>query len=299
MFGLTLALFLGSAQTPPPADDGIVVTGTRYTREEARRRAAEFVDRMGIGADDRPVARWGDAVCPRVQGIERRLAERVEARMRAAAEAAAVPVAPAGCVTNIVVHFTADAGPVMRRLALRAPRYLEDVHPAARQALFEGRAPVRWVYASETRQIHGSRATEGGATWATIDGGQGGGSAFGTIPTVMNYNSSMVSTQTARVLTGAAIVVDANLATGRLLDSVADYVAFVAFAEVRPNDPAPENSILTLFRDSGGAPALTGWDNAFLTALYRIPLDRMGRRHRGMLVSELVTAARDAGRATP
>lgn len=290
MFGLTIALLLGSAQTPPP-DDAIVVTGTRFTREEARRRAAEFVDRMGIGADDRPVARWADPVCPRVQGLEQRLADRVEARLRASARVAGVPVAPAGCETNIVVHFTADAGAVMRRFATRAPRYLEDVHPGDREALFQGRAPVRWVYASETRQAHGTRATEGGATFATIDGGQGGGSAFGTVPTIMSYGSSMVSTQTARVLTGAAVVIDANLATGRLLDSVTDYVAFVAFAEIRPNDPAPEDSILTLFRERGGAIELTGWDNAFLTALYRIPLDRMGRRHRGMLVSELVEAA--------
>jgi len=293
---IAVALLLGSAQTPAP-DQTITVTGTRYTREQARDRAAQFVDRMGIGAGDRPVARWGDAVCPNVQGLEERLAERVELRMRAAAQAAGIPVAGAGCTTNIVVHFTGDAGPVMRRFAHRAPRYLEDVPAAARVALFEGRAPIRWVYASETRQVHGTRATEGGVTWATIDGGQGG-SAFGTIPTIMNYSSSMVSTQTARVITGAAVVVDANLASGRLLDSVADYVAFVAFAEIRPNDPAPEESILTLF-ERGGSQALTGWDNAFLTALYRIPLDRMGRRHRGMLVSELVDAARGSGRATP
>ena len=299
MFGLTLALLLGSAQTPPPPDDSIVVTGTRYTREEARRRAAQFVDRMGVGAGDRPVARWAAAICPGVQGLEPRLAERVEARIRAAAAAAGVRAAPAGCDANIVVQFTTDAGPVMRRIALRAPRYMEGIAVADRSALFEGRAPVRWVYSTDTRSAHGIAATQGGATFATIDGGEGGGSAFGSIPTIMNYNSSMVSTQTARIITGAAVVVDANLAAGRLLDSVADYVAFVALAEVRPNDPAPEDSILTLFRDSGGAQALTGWDSAFLTALYRIPLDRMGRRHRGMLVSELVAAARDAGRATP
>ncbi|MGE0179309.1 MAG: hypothetical protein AB7O91_05765, partial [Sphingomonas sp.] len=150
MFGLTLALLLGSAQTPPP-DETIIVTGTPYTREEARRRAAEFVDRMGIGAGDRPVARWSDPVCPNVQGIEERLAERVEARLRAAAAAAGIRAAAAGCETNIVVHFTADAGPVLRRLAQRAPRYFEDVPAPERDALYEGRAAVRWVYASETR----------------------------------------------------------------------------------------------------------------------------------------------------
>src|SRR5690242_4238760 len=102
MFSLTLALLLGSAQTPS-SDDAIVVTGTRYTREEARRRAALFVDRMGIGAGDRPVARWSDPVCPNVQGLEERLAERVEARMRAVAAAAGIRVAPAGCTTNVAV----------------------------------------------------------------------------------------------------------------------------------------------------------------------------------------------------
>lgn len=298
MWGLTLALMLGSAQSPSPGE-AIVVTGTRYTREEARRRAAEFVDRMGIGAGDRPVARWSEPVCPNVRGIAEPLAERVEARMRAAAAAAGIRVAPVGCETNIVVHFTTNAGAAMRRIAAVAPRYLDGIPVAERTELFDGRAPIRWVYATDTRSVHGISATQGGATFATVDGGEGGGSAFGTIPTIMNYNSSLVSTQTARVITGAAVVVDADLATGRLLDSVADYVSFVAFAEVRPNDPAPDDSILTLFRESGWALELTGWDHAFLAALYRIPLDRMGRRHRGMLVSQLIAAARIAGRATP
>lgn len=298
MFSLTLALLLGGGQAPP-SDDAIVVTGTRYTREEARRRAALFVDRMGIGAGDRPVARWGGAVCPAVQGIDAALAERVVARMRAAAVAAGIRVAPAGCETNIVVQFTTNAGPVMRRLAQRAPGYLEDVPVAEREALYSGRAPVRWVYSTAVRSIHGIDSSTGQVMFA--GGGEGGiGAALPqNVPTALNYGSSIVSTQTARVLMGAAIVVDANLADGRLLDSVADYVAFVAFAEVRPNDPAPSDSILALFENGAGIQTLTDWDNAFLTALYRIPLDRMGRRHRDMLISELVAAASQAGRATP
>lgn len=296
MFSLTFAaLMLGSAQAPA-ADEAIVVTGMRYTREEARRRAAEFVDRMGIGAGDRPVARWSAPVCPSVQGIENRLAARVAARMRAAAAVAGIPVAVNGCEPNIVVRFTSDAGAVMRHFARRAPHYVEDVSAAERDALFAGNAPVRWVYATDTVSHHGLSSSQG--QMMIGGGGQGGITLPPGLPVMLNYNSSLVSTLTARVLTGVAVVVDANLATGTTLDAVADYAAFVAFAEVRPNDPAPQDSILTLFRDRG-AQALTGWDTAFLAALYRIPLDRMGRRHRGMLVSELVAAASGGRPPTP
>jgi hypothetical protein len=33
---------------------------------------------------------------------------------------------------------------------------------------------------------------------------------------------------------------------------------------------------------------LTDWDMAFLRGLYRLPLDRQARRHRGILVREMV-----------
>jgi hypothetical protein len=36
------------------------------------------------------------------------------------------------------------------------------------------------------------------------------------------------------------------------------------------------------------ADALTDWDMAFLRSLYQIPLDRNARRHRGMLVRDMV-----------
>ena len=88
-----------------------------------------------------------------------------------------------------------------------------------------------------------------------------------------------------------------RLVEGQPLTAVADYAAFVAFAEIRPNDPSPAGSILAMF-DAGGRPEFTDWDRAFLAALYRIPLDRMGRRHRGLLVRELVQAA-GGNRATP
>lgn len=295
MIGLSLALLLGSAQNAPA--DPITVTGTRLTPAEMRRRAVEFVQRTGVANGERPVARWADPVCPHVQGLDDRYAAIVERRMREVASATGVPVAPVGCRANIVVSFTYGAGEFARALAARAPRYLENVSGPARAALFESNAPIRWLYASDTRGLQGDSATQGGAAYATIDGGEGGGSAFGTVPAVANYSSSLISTLTARVLTSATVIVDMRLAEGRPLAAIADYAAFVAFAEIRPADPSPSGSILAMFEDSGH-PEFTDWDRAFLAALYRIPLDRMGRRHRGLLVRELVAAA-SGERTTP
>ena len=107
----------------------------------------------------------------------------------------------------------------------------------------------------------------------------------------------MISTMTARVLTSATVIVDLRLVEGRPLAAIADYAALVALAEIRPNDPSPSGSVLAMF-DAGGRPEFTDWDRAFIAALYRIPLDRMGRRHRGLLVRELVAAA-NGERRTP
>jgi hypothetical protein len=294
MFALPLAILLTAAQSPA---DPITVTGTRLTPAETRRRAVEFVQRTGVANGERPVARWADPVCPHVQGLDERYAGIVERRMREIAAAAGVPVAPDACDTNIVVTFTYDSAGTARSVANRAPRYVADMTPTIRAAFLDGDAPVRWAYATDTRGLQGDRATQGGIAYATIDGGEGGGSAFGTVPAVVNYSSSMISTLTARVLTSATVIIDMRLVEGRPLAAVADYAAFIALAEIRAGEAMPPGSILGMF-GGAGRPEFTDWDRAFLAALYRIPLDRMGRRHRGLLVRELVAAA-NGRRETP
>ena len=98
----------------------------------------------------------------------------------------------------------------------------------------------------------------------------------------------MISTFGVRTIVDANVVVDLDRAEGRSLQAVAAYAAFVAFAEVRPSEPPPAGSILGMFRDEQQARGLTDWDMAFLRALYQIPLDRRARRHRGMLVRDMV-----------
>jgi hypothetical protein len=287
---------LAAAQASQPSDpaETIIVTGTKSTPEETRRRAVEFVRGAGVATAQRPVARWEDPVCPRVLGLQTPYAGMVEARLRTIAEETRIDVAREPCRTNIVVSFVADAGAVARAVAARAPRRLEEVPSGARAALLDGTAPVRWWYSTDTRGRDGMPARSAPPPW-TEGNAEGGGSMIPAgIPILQQYDSSIVSTQAARVLTAATVVVDVNRVEGMPLDAVASYAALVAFAEIRASDFSPSGSILGLFEAESRLRALTEWDMAFLSALYRLPLDRTGRRHRGILVRELV--ATETGR---
>ena len=137
-----------------------------------------------------------------------------------------------------------------------------------------------------------------GPNWINIDGsatGAGSGMPSG-VPATYHYNSSMVSTQTVRALVDAVVLIDVSRIERMPLDAVAAYAAMVAFAEIRESDFAARGSILGLFENDPSAPrALTEWDRAFLRVLYRLSLDRDARRHRGILVRDLLAAVEAGG----
>ncbi len=297
----TFAAPVSAQQQSQAADPPIVVTGARLTPQEARARAVAFVRGTGVAAGNRPVARWLDPVCINVIGISARHAEIVKGRLTRIAVAAGVPVARGGCENNVAVIFTENAGEAVREIERRSSRRLSEVTGAARQRLVEGNAPIRWWYSTEPRGHQGGRQSTNAPSIAqgelTSDGTgtssapSGGGSVLpNNVPNLYQYNSSIISTQVARGLTSASVIVDVN--TMRLpLEAVAAYVAMVAFAEIRENDFTSPASIMGMFEEGANPPrALTDWDIAFLRVLYRIPLDREARRHRGILVRDLLAA---------
>jgi hypothetical protein len=294
---------LATAEASVPegdASESIVVTGTKMSREEAQRRAVEFVRSTGVANGHTSVARWVEPVCPRVLGLADKHAQVVEAKLRAIAEAAEINVARAPCKTNIAVSFTPDAGPVMRAIATKSPRRLAEVPSGARDSLVEGNAPVRWWYSTDTRSRHGMRGRGNPPPGTGGDPDAMGGSSSDSVissgvPTIMHYDSSIISTQAIRVLTSATVVVDVSRIERLPLDAVAAYAAFVAFAEVRAADQTPPGSILGLFEADSAAREMSEWDLAFLRALYRLPLDRQAPYHRGFLVRELIAATKPEG----
>ncbi len=294
---LSLAIILGGAQAPTRSfrsdpEAPIVVTGERPTRQQARERAVEFVRRTGVARGETAAARWTDPVCPRVLGIAEPYAGLVARRMRAIAMEAGLRVAREDCRTNVSVSFVGDAAGLMQEIDRRSPTRLNEVPRDLRDAMLTGDAPLRWWYLTETRSRHQTRNAPQAIGTEFGGGGTGGrsaetGSQLDT-ESLQEYNSSIISTFGARVIIDANVVVDLDRVEGRALEAVAAYAAMVAFAEIRPSTPPPSGSILGMFDGETGARGLTDWDMAFLRALYALPLDRQARRHRGILVREMV-----------
>ena len=252
---------------PVAGDDveAIVVTGTPVTREEAKKRAAEYVRRAGI-AQLKPLARWIDPLCPRTVGVDEAIAAIVNARVRTVAEAAGAPIAPTDCRANIVVAFSSDGRSLARAVLRKAPDQFVELAPVARDRVLDGTGAIRWWYTTRDESRDGMPISD-----------------F----YVKLYNSSIVSTQVVRALQSATIVIDVEQADGTPLDAVASYAAMVALAEFRSNPPPPKESIQALFDGEAGRRELSSHDAALLKGIYTVPPDREARQQRRQLVSTI------------
>jgi hypothetical protein len=286
-------------QTTPataPTSDEIEVIGRRQSEEQARKEANDFVRRTGVVSGDDPVARWVGPVCPAVLGIQPEYAAIVERKVRAIARTAEIDLAPAPCKTNVVISFSTDAKAVVQRIAKKSPRRIAEVPIPDRPALLKGDAPVRWWYTTQETSVDGVSAVTSDSLAANAGTAEGGGSSIGNgLPTVQAYSSSIIRTQIVRALRSATIVIDVTRAEGVPLDAVASYAAMVAFAEMKPAQTPPPNSILGLFAANSKVASATDWDISFLKALYSIPAARAGWKQRRMLVGKLLDDAENAG----
>jgi hypothetical protein len=272
------ATALALLPAPVLADPDIVVTGERLEGKKLHQEAAEFVRRIGFATGHRPAARWADAVCPGAYGIAPAHAVLVEAKLRQVAAETGIETEPQGCHPNLAVVFVADGGSQAREMAKRLPSLFEEVGPVAKDRLFNSSSPIRWWYSTQELGTDGRRSTSDSAY-----GGNGRTKSFS------KFHSSLVSTEIIRSIHCAVVVVDVNRTAGRTLDTVSAYAALVAFAEISPREPPPDRSILGMFEAAPGPTRdLTEWDMTFLKALYRMPLDREARMHRGLLTQALV-----------
>lgn len=291
--GLTLALACAAASAlaapaDPPLPDEIVVEGQRLSPAQARERAVAYVQHTGIADGKESIARWIDPICPRVIGVAPDVAQRVVTTLREIADNTGVPTAKPKCLPNIAINFVGDGNAFMRSVSAREPSQLAKVPVNLREVLVNGGAPVRWWYFTESRGRDGDRMN--GMDPAFVTGAESGGATLpsnGESSTSMNYGSSLVSTQMARALRGATVVIDTVKADGATLDSVAAYAAMVAFAELQPRDTPLEGSILGLFGSPDAPRTLSKLDETFLRELYELPLDRRVRQQRSRLVRAL------------
>lgn len=294
MLPFALAAFLAFA--PTSADPVITVEAERLTERQVEAKARDFVRDVLPVPSFGQYARWTQPVCPKVTGIAPVYAAIVEARVRAAAKTAGVPLAGSGCRTNLSITFSEDAKVTAGVIARRKPKLVAKLDSVQRDRLLNAALPVRWWHVSEPTDGSGGGVTPLATALMSAPDADALAKSLPIGPdTIMTngYNSSLLDTNLRLGVTSAVVVVDIPLATGKPLDAVADYVALVALAPARlPPEQPDVPSIIGLFGSDGGAKALTEWDKAYLASLYRMQLNRSASLQRGQLVSGIKAAFR-------
>ncbi|TPE61782.1 hypothetical protein FJQ54_07740 [Sandaracinobacter neustonicus] len=265
-------------EAPRQADTITVTAPTVKIREQAREFVGEVMPTPEMGQ----FARWTSPVCVGVMGLQPDMEARVRQRVAAVAREAGAKVADAPCRSNLVIAFAANGQSFVQAMLRRRSRLLSQLEPREVKDIRDVRRPVVWWRATAVGDASG---VEAGSGSAAILGAQSAGSGAlaslspSTVAT-SGYNSSLISTNLGISVTHAFAVVDVELADGKPLDAVVDYVAMVTLAPVRhPADPSAAPSILNLFA-ADGPQELTRWDKALISAAMKFRLDRPARTQR-------------------
>jgi len=209
-------------------------------------------------ADEEPLPRFEDALCPGVLGLKQEAAEAMVGRLRANAEMLGLRMAENGdCEANFVVGFVEDGQAFLTRLADRSSYMFVEMTREERVALLTESGPVRAVLRVRARTRDGMPISRR--------------ENLVEIPqTTIWMAHSKIYTATRNEILSAMVLFDRDEIRELSLTQLADYATFRALAHTLP-DPAASGaaSILTLFDGGAARPAeLTAFDQAYLAQLY-------------------------------
>jgi hypothetical protein len=270
------AAALAAEGTSPPAAAGkaallgeVTIRGQR----DLARGVTRFVDQIAVLENGEGMPRWNERVCPQVSGVSRRDGESILRRLSQIALEAEVPLDAETCEPNLYVVVVPDPRKALEKMSGRQKAILfgrTNGHIA--DDFIAMPRPVRVWYGSVMTDPFGivpavSLPCVGSATcdepYITY-----------ADPTLLSYNHIWNFSRVVVVVEKARL---RTLSVGQL----ADYVAMVGLARIRPDahlEGAP--TILKLFQsDAGSAPeSLTDWDRGFLKSLYATEQRSKGQR---------------------
>ena len=241
------------------------VTVTAH-RAELQARVAKFVNEIAARGNDEGLPRWQTPVCPIVSGLPRPEGEFILARISEIARAAAVPLAGEKCRPNL--YILVHPQPRELLLAMQKRNFIytfgRDAYPTAVDEFIATPRPVRvWYNASEKFAVFGP-----------------------------NY-ASRLRYHSEWELTHVFVVVDQTRLRAVARGQLADYVALVSLAQLKPDarlGDAP--TILKLFDGTPEitAAGMTDWDQAFLKSLYAT--DQISTLQRSQMAHQIVREVR-------
>jgi hypothetical protein len=232
-----------------------VTVEARRRRALVDRQVSEFVYSVAGPARVESLARWNVPVCVATAGLTAAEADFVKRRLARIAMGADVPLGGPDCGPNFVVIVTPEPGKLLKAWWSAEHRlFNRDRGLGGVNRFIQADQPVRvWhnacnappgipAYAFSTSAHCGSGVTGSRLTWAAV-----------------------------RAVYSAIVVVDLDRIEGLTFGQVADYVALVGLAQIRPSPELGEvPTILRLFATSGTdrPKGMTEWDQSFLKAVY-------------------------------
>lgn len=286
-------------EDPPPAEDTseIVVSGTVESIERSRL----YIQALEMGAIDRQVARWVEPICIAVSGTSEPIAKRLGGRIEATARQIGAKLARGKCKPNLLIVLAQDANAFVAQTRRRSATRLAEIPAAKRGMVFESEAPVRWWYNTDVLGADGRPLSTGTTGLVACPGVCELPSMGQNVRSQSTYSSSVIAAPVIRHIRSAVVVIDVPRAAGHKVDSLGDYAALVALAEIWPDKrPRPVDSILDLFDSAPSpetvaadlpGPTLSAFDRSFLCGLYRMPMSRSGQYQRSFLVNALSSGA--------
>jgi hypothetical protein len=261
---LALAAFSTAAMGQPPSATGsgeIIVEGRPLSRSDIAKVVHSISHPEPTGGFESQYPRWADRICVLVGGFPRDGAQFIADRIGEVARSLKLDAGPPGCSPNIFILATDNPAKLIAGLRLKRQGMVSGQDSAVIARIQQGHDAVRWL----------GSTTISGAFGAPMQD-----SAFNSnghaAPQTSSYDGgSRLTARTQTFLTRETIVVDGNQIDGVSFGQLADYLAFVALAQLNPHAATPGvDSILSLFPRGNQAPAgLTAFDKAYLTALYR------------------------------
>ena len=209
-------------------------------------------------ADEEPLARFEDALCPGVLGLRQEAAEQMVGRLRANAEMLGLRMAENGdCQANFIVAFVNDGQAFLTGMQDRSSYIFAEMTREERIALLADSGPARALLRTRARSRDGMPISR---RENLVDLPQ----------TTMWSAHSKIYSATRNDILSAIVLFDRAAIRDLNLAQLADYATFRALAHRLPGTEATgQASILTLF--SGGEPrpaGLTEFDRAYLGQLY-------------------------------
>jgi hypothetical protein len=264
----------GSSASKSPQDEVIVSA----RRTELTPKVLAFVNQVSVLEQGEGLARWHVPVCPEVTGLPREDGEFILGRVSEIAREARVPLAGESCHPNLFVFVTDEPRQLLKAMEKqhRAVTFGNAPPDAIEEFIATPRAARVWYdSAMETADnVTPNHGFPPAAQITQLSDSQPGGNEGGGLPPNVTSDwerASRVARTMVWEFTYVYVVVDQRRLQGVTRGQLADYLAMVGLARIKPGvllSDAP--SILSLFDDAPQAapPRMSDWDHAFLKSLY-------------------------------